>query len=70
MHNEIRKAKARCEYLEGLIRKYAVHVGSCEGVSFLEPRYKGGWGSSGGDPDYDFTDSEWDEIRRIAEEKD
>lgn len=68
MHQEIRKAKERCTYLEGLIRKYAAHVGNCEGVSFLEQRYEGGWG--GTDPDYQFSKDEWDDIRKIAEEED
>ncbi|MHC4240513.1 MAG: hypothetical protein ACYSUC_12325 [Planctomycetota bacterium] len=68
MHNELRKAKARCEYLEGLIRKYAAHVGNCEGVSFLEARYEGGWG--GVDPDYQFSKEEWAETRKIAGEPD
>ena len=52
--------------LETLIKKYAVHVGNCEGVSYLENRYRGAFGGS---EDRDlFTDREWMDIRRIAGE--
>ena len=56
-------AKARIELLERLIEKYAAHVGGIEGVTYLEDRYRGMFGSKD-----TFTDEEWAEIRRIAEE--
>jgi len=59
----IQRHETRIKLLETLIQKYASHVGDCEGVSYLESRYRGAWG----DPDL-FTDEEWAEIRRIAEE--
>ncbi len=55
----LRAREARITLLETLIKKYAIHVDTCEGVSFLEDRY--------GDPAI-FTREEWAEIRRVAEE--
>ena len=60
------KLLERINLLEKLIKKYADHVASCEGVSFLEDRYSG---SCGGADDAVFTDEEWDELRRIAGEE-
>ena len=54
------RASLRIKALEALIKKYAKHVGDCEGVSFLENRYR----------DSTWTDAEWTDIRNIAEETD
>jgi hypothetical protein len=59
------RLKDRVTLLETLIRKYAYHVGCCEGVSFLEQHYRGAYGAGS-----DFTTEEWDEVRRIAGETD
>jgi hypothetical protein len=62
----IRARETRIVLLETLIQKYATHVGACEGVSFLESQYRySGMGLGSAD---EFTDEEWVEIRRIAEE--
>ncbi len=47
-------------FQERVVKKYAKHVGDCEGVSFLENRYR----------DSTWTDAEWTDIRNIAEETD
>ena len=62
----IRVGEQRITLLETLIQKYAAHVGACEGVSFLESHYQGS--GMGLDSEDEFTDEEWVEIRRIAEE--
>lgn len=64
----IRAGEQRITLLETLIKKYATHVGACEGVSFLESQYHGS--AFGLGPEDVFTDEEWAEIRRIAEETD
>jgi len=65
MHAMWRKERARVRLLETLIKKYATHVGACEGVSFLEERYSSPLGGTHEDA---FTAEEWAEIRRIAGE--
>lgn len=62
----VRAGEQRITLLETLIQKYATHVGGCEGVSYLESQYRyAGMGLELAD---EFTDEEWAEIRRIAEE--